>query len=168
MFRYGEWLARALEDAGGLTPTNVGISATFLAHIQVIVLRTYIWLTIHHSVVDLRFGGCGPRSILTEGFMNTTVSSSRRYHWNFYAFVVDYAAYMIGLRFVNSTSVLPTLVSELTDPAFLIGLVNTVFEGSHRCRLSCWKIHRLWLYATRCYTQLSTSTQAEYSYDKKH
>jgi len=56
-----------------------------------------------------------------------TPPPSPNYRWNFTAFVVDYAVFLIGIGFVSSVTVLPALASRLTDSAVLIGLTSTMF-----------------------------------------
>ena len=50
------------------------------------------------------------------------------YRWNFTAFVVDYASFLIAFGFVSSISVLPAFVRQLTASAPLIGLASTIFN----------------------------------------
>jgi MFS family permease len=47
---------------------------------------------------------------------------------NFWAFLVDYTSFTIGITFISFSSVLPAFVRELTDSAPLIGLVTTTFS----------------------------------------
>jgi len=51
------------------------------------------------------------------------------YRWNFPAFLVDYVCFGVAFNFVNISSVMPALVSQLTDSAPVIGLVGTAFNG---------------------------------------
>ena len=51
------------------------------------------------------------------------------YHWNFRAFVVDFVFFAMAMTFINSSSVLPAFIRELTDSTVAIGLAGTVFSG---------------------------------------
>jgi MFS family permease len=51
------------------------------------------------------------------------------FRWNFGAFVVDYATFLIGFGFVNTSSVLPAFIGQLTTSAPLIGLASTIFNA---------------------------------------
>jgi MFS family permease len=48
---------------------------------------------------------------------------------NFVAFAGDYVLFLVAMAFANNTSVIPSLVSRLTDYAPLIGLVTTISNG---------------------------------------
>jgi MFS family permease len=47
---------------------------------------------------------------------------------NFWAFLVDFTSFTIGITFISFSSVLPAFVRELTDSAPLVGLVTTTFS----------------------------------------
>jgi len=46
--------------------------------------------------------------------------------WNFFAFVVDSVSWNVTFSFVGFDSVMPLLVSQLTDSAPMIGLISTI------------------------------------------
>ncbi|NLE43165.1 MAG: MFS transporter [Chloroflexi bacterium] len=50
--------------------------------------------------------------------------------WNFFAFLVDYASFTLGMVFVNISSVMPALVGHLTESAPVIGLIGTIYRGA--------------------------------------
>lgn len=51
------------------------------------------------------------------------------YHRNLWAFVGDYLFFRVGLAFVDSTTVLPSLVRQLTLSASLVGLASAMARG---------------------------------------
>ncbi len=52
------------------------------------------------------------------------------YRRNFTAIAGDWICFLVGMAFVNYTSVVPSLVNQLTDFAPLIGLVTTIANGA--------------------------------------
>jgi MFS family permease len=50
------------------------------------------------------------------------------YRWNFVAFVLDYAVFLVGFAFISNVTVIPALASQLTSSAVLVGLASTVFR----------------------------------------
>lgn len=52
------------------------------------------------------------------------------YRRNFTAIAGDWISFLVGMAFVNYTSVVPSLVNQLTDFAPLIGLVTTIANGA--------------------------------------
>ena len=58
-----------------------------------------------------------------------TKPSPPNYRWNFTAFVLDYATFLIGFGFVSSVTILPALARQLTTSAPLIGLTSAMFRA---------------------------------------
>ncbi len=50
------------------------------------------------------------------------------FRWNFGANVMDIAFYMLGMSFVSSATILPLLVSKLTDSKLAIGLIPAIYS----------------------------------------
>jgi MFS family permease len=57
-----------------------------------------------------------------------TPARPANYRWNFAAFGLDYAMFLIGIGFVSNVTVIPALASRLTSSAVVIGLASTVFS----------------------------------------
>ncbi|MEM1557534.1 MAG: MFS transporter [Thermoproteota archaeon] len=55
-----------------------------------------------------------------------TEASYKRYRRNLLVFIIDWATYGTAMNFVSLTTVLPALVSSLTDSKIAIGLVSTI------------------------------------------
>lgn len=51
------------------------------------------------------------------------------YRWNFSVNVLDVSFYMLGLNMVSQTTILPLMVSQLTDSKFAIGMISAIFSG---------------------------------------
>ena len=58
--------------------------------------------------------------------MFTEDAQPRDYRRNAACFLVDYVTYAVGIVFINVTTVLPSLVRQLTDSTILIGLITTI------------------------------------------
>ena len=56
-----------------------------------------------------------------------TAAPQPNYRWNFTAFLLDYAVFIVGIGFVSNVTVIPALASQLTSSAVLIGLASTMF-----------------------------------------
>ena len=51
------------------------------------------------------------------------------YRRNLWAFVGDFVFFGVGMAFLDSTTVLPTLARQLTTSAFLVGLISAMSRG---------------------------------------
>ncbi len=69
-----------------------------------------------------------PISQLNEEELNAEVE--RNFRWNFTVNVLDGAAFMFGLSFISSTTIVPLFVTKLTSSPFIIGLVAVIAQGS--------------------------------------
>ncbi len=61
--------------------------------------------------------------------MARNTDSPPNYRWNFTAFTLDYAIFLLGFGFISPITVIPAFVSQLTNSAPLIGLASSVFNA---------------------------------------
>jgi len=52
------------------------------------------------------------------------------YTWNARAFALDVSMFTVGVSFVSSTTVLPSLIAKLTDSAMIVGLAGALTSGA--------------------------------------
>ena len=51
--------------------------------------------------------------------------------WNFRSFVIDGSFFSIGIAFLESNTIFPALISQLTQNSILIGLVSTIRNAGY-------------------------------------